>query len=85
MSSPAKDINPDLHDAYWHIGVDFKPAKPVDLALVYKHENVRDGTVSIGSGDGNTTYTVGGTQLAGTGAHTSGQYNEVGVYTQWQF
>ena len=84
-ADPSKDIDKNLHDTYWHLGVDFKPSKPLDLALVYKHEQVRDGTISIASGDGNASYTIGGTGATGTGLRTSGTFSEVGIYTQATF
>jgi hypothetical protein len=46
---------------------------------------VTDGTISIAGGDGNASYTIGGTGVAGTGVKTSGQWNEVGIYTQYVF
>jgi hypothetical protein len=84
-STLSKDFDPDLKDQYYNLGVDFKPAKSIDLSLVYKHEKVTDGTVGISSGDGNTSYTIGGTGAAGTGSKTGGQFNEVGLYTQYVF
>ena len=81
----SEDVDPKLRDTYYHLGVAYKPIQTIDLALVLKHENVQNGTVSIGSGDGNSSYTVGGTGAAGTGAKTDGEFNEVGVYTQYVF
>jgi hypothetical protein len=81
----SKDIDPNLRDTYYNLGVDFKPSKPLDLALVYKHEDVKDGSVSISGADGNASDTIGGTGAAGTGTHSSGEFNEVGIYTQVQF
>lgn len=81
----SKDIDPNLKDTYYNVGVAFKPSTPLDLALVYKHEKVTDGTISIGGSEGNASYTIGGTGVAGTGIKTGGQVNEVGVYTQYVF
>jgi len=38
-----------------------------------------------GSGDGNSSYTIGGTGVAGTGASTDGKFSEVGIYSQIVF
>jgi hypothetical protein len=84
-AKPSKDINLNLKDTYFHVGVDYKPIKRVDVALVYKNENVDNGTISIGSADGNGSYTIGGTGVAGTGAKTNGKFSEVGIYTQVAF
>lgn len=81
----SEDFDPNLTDTYYNLGIDFKPIQAIDLALVFKHENVRDGSLSIAGADGNASYTIGGTAVAGTGAKTSGQFNEVGIYTQYQF
>jgi hypothetical protein len=81
----SKDFNAALKDTYFHVGVDFKPIKQVDVALVYKNEKVDNGTISISSGDGNSSYTIGGTGVTGTGPITDGKFSEVGVYTQVTF
>jgi hypothetical protein len=81
----SEDVDPNLVDTYYNLGIDFKPITAIDLALTFKHENVRDGTVSVGGGDAGGSYTIGGTGVAGTGAKTSGQFNEVGIYTQYVF
>lgn len=81
----SEDVNPNLIDTYYNLGIDFNPIKAIDLALVLKHENVRDGTISVGGGDAGGSYTIGGTGAAGTGAKTSGEFNEVGIYTQYTF
>lgn len=84
-AKPSEDITPNLKDTYFHLGVDYKPIKKVDIALVYKNEKVDNGAISIGSADGNGSYTIGGTGVAGTGVTTSGKFSEVGVYAQVAF
>ena len=81
----SKDYDPNLRDLYLNFGFSYEPIRNIDLALVYKHEKVTDGSISVSSGDGNSSYTIGGTAVAGTGIRTSGQFNEVGVYTQYTF
>ncbi len=84
-SKLSKDYDPNLKDQYLNFGVSYEPIRTLDLALVYKHEKVTDGSVTIAGADGNASYTIGGTGVAGTGIKTSGQFNEVGVYTQYSF
>ncbi|HEX4024506.1 MAG TPA: hypothetical protein VHX52_07360, partial [Steroidobacteraceae bacterium] len=63
-AKPSKDYDPELKDQYFNVGVAYKPLTALDLALVYKHEKVTDGSISIGGGDGNASYTIGGTGVA---------------------
>ena len=71
---PKKDTTPKLKDSYFNVGLDYKAAKPVDLALVFKYEQVQSGTVSTSNG------TV-GSAVAGK----SGTYQEIGVWGQYVF
>jgi hypothetical protein len=68
---PSKDINPDLKDHYFNVGVNFKPIAPIDLALVYKHERTNNGFLSTSNG------TIGGLD--------HGDYDEVGIFGQLVF
>ena len=79
-SKLSKDIVTGLKDTYYHLGVGFKPAKGIDLALVYKNEKVDDGVVSVGGADANSSYTIGGTN-----ATTGGKFEEFGLYAQYIF
>ncbi|HKT73266.1 MAG TPA: hypothetical protein VJQ47_10270 [Steroidobacteraceae bacterium] len=76
----SKDVARDLKDQYANVGVDFKPIKPLDVALVYKYEKVQNGSSSISGGNANGSFTIGGAN-----ASTEGKYNEVGVFMQYQF
>lgn len=67
---PTKDTNSDLKDDYYNVGISFSPAKIVDFALVYKHEQAENGSLSTSNG------TIGST-VAGV---DSGLYNEVGLW-----
>lgn len=68
----SKDLNPDLKDEYFNVGVAYKPRKSIDVALVYKHEKVDGGgTVTTSNG------TIGGLR--------EGKYNEAGVWAQVAF
>jgi hypothetical protein len=44
-SKPKKDSSPDTKDEYFNFGVSMKPRKGVDLAVVYKHDEVKTGSV----------------------------------------
>ena len=68
---PSKDLRPDLRDRYFNIGFNYKPIKELDLALVYKHDKVSNGTLSTSNG------TIGGPD--------EGKYNEVGLFGQFAF
>lgn len=68
---PSKDINPALRDRYFNVGLNFKPIKPIDLALVYKRDKAVNGFLSTSNG------TIGGID--------QGTYDEVGIFTQLAF
>jgi hypothetical protein len=68
---PSHDLNPALKDDYFNAGLDYKPLPPLDLAVVYKHDKVKNGTLSTSNG------TIGGP------AH--GSYDEFGLWGQFVF
>lgn len=76
----SKKVDTGLKDTYFNVGVAYKPYKPLDLALVYKHEKVDHGLVSISGADANSSYAIGGVNAA-----TGGKFDEVGVYAQYNF
>ena len=69
--NPNKDTASAKSDAYFNIGLNYEPVKIVDLALVYKRDEVDHGTLATGNG------TLGGT-LKGT-------YDEVGLFGQFRW
>jgi hypothetical protein len=71
---PKRDTNPNLKDAYLNAGIQVKPAKPIDLALVYKYEQVKNGTLAVSNG------TIGSTVPG-----QKGTYNELGLFAQYSF
>ena len=81
----SKDVAPNLKDKYFNVGVDYKPLKAIDVALVYKNEKVDNGTFAPGTADGNGSYTIGGVAGTPTAAPTDGKFGEVGIYVQWKF
>ena len=68
---PSREIAPDLKDRYYNLGVNFKPIPPIDLALVYKRDRVRNGFLPTSNG------TIGGLD--------SGIYSEIGLFGQFAF
>ena len=80
QAKPSKDVVSTLKDTFFDLGIDFRPRKNVDLALVYKNEKVENGLISVSSADANNSYTIGGISTT-----TSGQFHEIGLYTQLTF
>jgi hypothetical protein len=72
---PSKTLAPSEKLKYFNIGVNYEPVKVVDLALVYKHDDIAHAPVG-GYADANTT-------LAPLGG--SGHFDEVGLFGQFRF
>jgi hypothetical protein len=85
QAKPSKDVVSSLKDTYINVGVDLKPRKGVDLALVYKNEKVENGQLSVSGADANGSYTLGGTGSSTNGLTTDGKFSEVGLYAQFTF
>jgi hypothetical protein len=71
---PKKDASPDLKDRYFNVGLNYKPIKELDLALVYKRDRAKNGFLPTSNG------TIGGIDNL-----TSGTYDEVGLFGQFAF
>jgi hypothetical protein len=69
--TPQRNTAPNFHDNYFNVGIDYKPIKPIDLALVYKRDAVDDGLFSTSNG------VIGGS--------TRGTYDEIGIFSQYSF
>lgn len=69
---PSQELNPDLHDRYFNLGLAYHARKDVDLALVCKHEKV-DG--------GGTVDTTNGI----IGGLVEGKYQEIGIWVLAEF
>jgi hypothetical protein len=76
----SENVLPKLKDKFYDVGIDYKPLKSLDLALVYKNEQVYNGSATIGSGDANSSYVIGGATSG-----TDGTFREVGIYAQYKF
>ncbi|MES2136314.1 MAG: porin [Pseudomonadota bacterium] len=68
---PSKDLRPGLKDQYFNVGLNYKPVDKIDLALVYKRDRAKNGTISTSNG------TIGGAD--------DGKYKEVGLFGQLAF
>jgi hypothetical protein len=73
---PHKDTLPDFKETYFNAGLQYRPVKPVTLALVFKHDQ---------AGDGHTFKVNDAGTLGSTVAGADGKFNEVGLYAQYVF
>lgn len=76
---PTKITNDNTKDDYYNMGIQWEPVKIVDLALVYKHERVQNGTLGTQNG------TIGGPNPAGTLVGGRGTFEEFGLFGQLRF
>lgn len=79
-ATPSKDLNPGMKDSYELVGLQYQPNKAVNVALAYKHEKVDSG---IGGTAGYLATSEG--SIGSSTPHSSGKYNEVGVWAQYAF
>jgi len=84
-AKPSKEVVDQLKDTFFTVGLDVKPRKGVDLALVYKNEKVENGQISVSGADANGSYTIGGTGTTTNGLTTDGKFDEIGLYGQYTF
>jgi hypothetical protein len=90
-NQPNRYTDPALRDHYFNVGLQWEPAKVVDIALVYKRETAKNGAVSttngvIGCGTSATasSFATSGALASGTCAG-NGTYDEVGVFGMFKF
>jgi hypothetical protein len=69
--TPSSDLQPDLENRYFNVGAAYKPRMNVDVALVYKQDDVDDGTWTTTNGS--------------IGGAVRGRHEEIGIWTQIQF
>ncbi|MDP9083882.1 MAG: carbohydrate porin [Pseudomonadota bacterium] len=74
----SKDVLPGLKDKYVNVGVDYKPIKNVDVALVYKNEKVQHGSASLSGADAGGSVVIGGSNAA-----NDGKYSEIGIFLNY--
>jgi len=63
-----------LRDHYYNVGVQWSPVKIVDLGIVYKRDNVDNGSFATANGT-----------IGGTNSTTDGTYKEIGLFGQFRF
>jgi nucleotide-binding universal stress UspA family protein len=73
---PQEDTNNSFHSNFYNVGLSYKPIGPLDFALVYKHDSVINGLLSTQNG------TIG---TLAANLKGSGDYDEVGIFTQVKF
>jgi hypothetical protein len=76
----SENVLPNLKDKFYDFGIDYKALKSLDLALVYKNEQVDNGAATIASADANSSYVIGGATST-----TDGTFREIGLYAQYKF
>ena len=89
---PSKKLDAPERYEFYDIGVSYEPVKTVDVALVYKHEDIRnaikggyaDATTTLAPGS-NATYNPVTGVFNPNGTITSGNYDEYGVFIQYKF
>jgi hypothetical protein len=73
-ANPSKDLKPDLEFTYYNAGWQWTLNKAFAASLVYKYAEVKGGTQGTGNG------TIGSTK-----ATSKGEYNEIGIFTVYNF
>lgn len=79
---PAEVSDYGLKDDYYNFGLQWSPAKIVDLALVYKHEQARNGAFQTGSLQSGFIGCFTGVSETCAG---KGTYDEIGIFGQFRF
>ncbi len=73
-ASPSKDLRPDLDFTYYNAGWQWTVNKSFSASLVYKFAEVEGGTVGTSNGT-----------IGSTNAREKGKYNEIGIFTVYNF
>jgi hypothetical protein len=73
-SNPSKDLKPNLEFTYYNAGLQWTLNKAFAASLVYKYAEVKGGTQGTGNG------TIGSTVSS-----SKGKYNEIGIFTVYNF
>jgi hypothetical protein len=88
---PNRIVEPQVRDNYFNVGLQWEAAKILDIALVFKHETVKNGSLSTQSGvigctTAETAHSFASSAaLASGGCLGNGTYNEFGIFTQFRF
>ena len=70
-TKPSKTLQPNLKNDYFDVGIEYTATKTVNIALVYKNEQNKNGSWS--------------TSNLGSGGTIKNKYDEIGVWTQFKF
>jgi len=73
-SNPSKDLRPNLDFTYYNAGLQWTFNKAFAASLVYKFAEVEGGTQGTGNGT-----------IGSTNANSKGKYNEIGIFTVYNF
>ena len=79
---PSKDLHPGFKEDYFNVGLQWSPAKIVDLALVYKRDQASNGALSTSD---LTSGVIGCSASAAIVCAGRGTYDEFGLYGQFRF
>jgi hypothetical protein len=69
--NPRNDTASSFEEKYYNLGISYSPTKIVDLGLVYKHDNAKNGVLATGNGN--------------IGGLTKGDYDEIGIFGQLRY
>ncbi|MDE2405363.1 MAG: hypothetical protein KGM17_11915 [Sphingomonadales bacterium] len=86
--APSRINLPAMRDRYVNLGVQWEPARAVDLALVWKHETVSGGALATQNGTIGCAITATPVFFAAATPTTcagNGTYSEFGLFTQVKF
>ena len=73
-ADPSKDLKPALDFTYYNAGLQWTLNKAFAASLVYKYAEVEGGTQGTSNG-----------AIGSTNANSKGKYNEIGVFTVYNF
>ena len=73
-ASPSKDLKPNLDFTYYNAGLQWTLNKAFAASLVYKFAEVEGGTQGTGNGT-----------IGSANANSKGKYNEIGIFTVYNF
>jgi len=76
---PNNKQNNAFRDEYFNVGLQYSPAKIVDLALVYKRDRAANGAINTGNG------VIGCSSSAAITCTGAGTYDEIGLFGQFRF
>ena len=73
-AKPSKDLHPKLQGDFFDVGLQYRINTALAASLVYKHEEVKNGTITVPNG------TIG----SASPTH-KGDYSEIGIWTIYAF